>query len=184
MSMQQAHLVIDGPHPCSAEEVLSRFPDQQGIALVYTPARAVFARLKNGQLMDAKGEDVNPGDAFELRLFNETMELRWRRRGTSGEYVLLREEQHDEPCCWRRETRYLLWGQRDEESEEAPEGWSILTTAQIGKLKVPKALTTRHARLRAVEYFREAEDGNVVFLAERLTGIEDYEPKRAENSDG
>jgi len=140
----------------------------EGVALIHTPQKAFFARFVNGALVYHEGQPVNLDRAFEFRLFNEEAELRWRRRGMSGEMVLLKEGEGGKPC-WRRETQYLLWGGFDENMDE----WTVQSTERIGGLHVPLKVKGKGQRivLKAREYFTTYEDGNVALHAERLLGL-------------
>ncbi len=141
------------------------------IAIIYMPERACFARLEEGELRDGDGKVVDLQRAFEFRLFNEGAELRWRRRGNTGEYVLLQEGEGGKPH-WRRDTQYLLWGERDVKQPDNT-GWLGLSSSQVGGIEVPLEANgnVRRVVLRACEYFTTFEDGNIGFATERLLGL-------------
>lgn len=140
--------------------------------------------------------------AFEMRLFDDEREVRLRRDGADWRIAVLSENARldlpkalglGEPelvdCCdmrvdgkKARPHQYLLWGKRPKKADTA-NGWTRLVTARIGELWVP--FVDEHGRnglvITAREYFRVAEDGNVVFAAERLTGFEGIERRLDEN---
>jgi len=158
----------------------------EGVALIHTPQKAFFARFVNGALMDHEGQPVNLARAFEFRLFNEEAELRWRRRGELGEMALLKEGEGGKPC-WRRETQYLLWGRP--ESSPTDRGWVTLFSRQTKMLHAPydaekspaqKIRENEYIAMKAYEYFHQSEggDGNVVFLAERLSHLFIHVPQK------
>ena len=153
------------------EEALAAFGEKAGdaeaIGFILAPEQTAFVRWQDGTLLDESGSKVDLHRIFELRLFNEAADVRWRRRGSGGEYVLLREVEGD--THWRRETQYLLWGERDRK-QPGNDGWVRLSSPQVGSLKVPLRAEggARRIALRACEYFAAFEDGNIGFVAERL----------------
>ena len=148
---------------------------ENGIAIIYMPERVCFARLEEGRLLDAAGRGVDLQRAFEFRLFNTEADMRWRRRGSSGEYVLLQEEEGE--THWQRQTHYLLWGKRDVKQPEN-KGWLRLASSQVGGIEAPLEANgnVRRVVLRACEYFTTFEDGNVGFVTERLLGLAPARP--------
>ncbi len=157
------------------EEALAAFGEAgkaEAIGFILAPEQAAFVRWQDGSLLDENGNHVDLQRIFEFRLFNEVADMRWRRRGSSGEYVLLREAAGEEQTHWRRETQYLLWGERNGK-QPGNDGWVRLSSAQVGSLMVPLRAEggARRIVLRACEYFAAFEDGNIGFVAERLLGL-------------
>ncbi len=157
------------------EEALAAFGEArkaEAIGFILAPEQAVFVRWQDDALRDADGRAVDLQRIFEFRLFNEAVDMRWRRRGSGGEYVLLREAAGEEQTHWRRETQYLLWGERDRK-QPGNDGWVRLSSAQVGGIMVPLRAEggARRIVLRACEYFAAFEDGNIGFVAERLLDL-------------
>ncbi len=152
---------------------------------VYTPSDAVFMRVdSNGNILDNSGSIMALDTAFEIRVFSSEIDARLRRDGGQWRVAILTESWSPPadlgladrnartPACLRHDTQYLLWGKTVSKREEAG-GWTTLATARVGTLHVPFVAADQFNGLAitAVEYFREAEDGNVVFASERLTGF-------------
>lgn len=151
---------------------------------IYTPQNAIFVRIaEDGKATDHKRGAVALDAAFEVRLFSGVLDARFRRDGDQWRAAVLTEDGGWKPPTGlaladkpvdisqglRRGTQYLLWGG----VHGRKDGWTTLATARIGKLHVPFVAEDRFKGLAitAVEYFRVAEHGNVVFAAERLTGF-------------
>ncbi len=158
---------------------------ENAVALLYSPEKCHFALVDQGGLFrDARGEAVRCTTVFEARIFNDRAELRWLRgNGGKNRMVLLAEQELEAPAGCEsepievagiRDLRYLLWGKRDGNGQD---GWCSLTSARIGTLQVPitgLAQDVKHVRLKAREYLKEGEDGNVFVFEEVLRGLEAY----------
>jgi len=159
-------------------ELLSLMPDDTALAIVYTPRHCVFTRVADGALTHPDLGNIDPAEAFEIRIFNADWELRWRREEDKGSAILWAEEaggfggkEAGKQPLKERGTQYLLWGKVLKPPQE---GWTTLGTHQIGTLQVPfekVASKGGHLALTAVEYFAEFADGNMAFIGERLSGI-------------
>lgn len=162
-----------------AKDVQSHLP-----GFFYTPRDAVFMRVSpDGSAFDHAGQQITLDDAFEVRVYSSALDARLRRDGDVWRVAIISETwippadlgladvNAKTPACLRRDTQYLLWGRVVERGK--PDGWTTLATARVGKLHVPFTTDEKFNGLAitAIEYFREAEDGNVVFASERLTGF-------------
>ena len=166
------------------EELPKLAPAGDAWALVYTPRHCVFARVADGALSHPDLGNIDPAEAFEIRIFNADWELRWRRRGEKGAAILWAKdrgnfggEEVEKQPAKERQTQYLLWGKVIKPPQN---GWVTLGTHQVGTLHVPYAKTAMeggHLALKAVEYFAEFDDGNMAFIGERLSGIRELAEK-------
>jgi len=131
-------------------------------AFVSTPREWFTARLRDGVSTRASGVAADVARAFELRIFGDERELRWRRNGTNGRAALLALTEVDGPAGWlpheihgsRLDQRYLLWGQVESVSDR----WATLVESRIGSLDVP------------VDSSVESGDQLVLVTAEILVG--------------
>lgn len=131
-------------------------------AFVSTPREWFTARLRDGVSTRASGVAADVARAFELRIFGDERELRWRRNGTNGRAALLALTEVDGPAGWmpheihgsRLDQRYLLWGQVESVSDR----WATLVESRIGSLDVP------------VDSSVESGDQLVLVTAEILAG--------------
>ena len=164
--------------------------------LAYEPAACRIFRWQRGKaIVPGASAPLDPDKVFELRLFGPRWEVRWLRDGTKGRLAILTDHESTgkrlmtganriglrgdrlatEPFF--RDHGYLLWGEFESRQRHA----SKLTSARIGPLMVPwtSPSLSRNDRIviRAREYFRIAEDGNVVFYDERLLGFARYDSK-------
>ena len=193
--------------PVGAEAALSaaeRVAEQGGMPLVvlaYTQADVLVLRGSGpGEFESVRGkaERETLGAAriaalsFEVRAFTEDFELRWLRRGESGSGCLISErtvalEGWSEPTIpsWDRrgggvttiDVPLLLWGDLESREED---GWTLLTTPQIGRHWVPftPAESVRRIALLAREYLASGPQGNVYVAAERLVGFRESEDEQ------
>ena len=157
-------------------------------------ARPAFFSLSDDRMpRDHEGKEVALDNAFDVRVFDRDREIRMRRAGNAWRIAVLSENEQAVPAgvpplgeptpkTYHRlnDHHYLLWGQRSGR-EKPRNGWTCLASARIGQLWVPFVDHDGRNGLiqRAREYFTVAEDGNVVFSAERLTGLGGYQ--RQEN---
>ena len=136
-------------------------------AFVSTPREWFTARLRDGVSTRASGVAADVARAFELRIFGDERELRWRRNGTNGRAALLALTEVDGPAGWlpheihgsRLDQRYLLWGQVESVSDR----WATLVESRIGSLDVP------------VDSSVESGDQLVLATAEILVGDDDLD---------
>ena len=156
---------------------------QSAIGLFYSPDTCRLVRITGSAIAAAPNVDCNLSHVFELRVFNEAFELRWlHEQSGNGRAVIVTEDDELSPAVgtWskpsstkvERQTAhaYQLWGKLLSEDN----GWSILTDAQIGELRVPLSGLTKDQRisLTAVEYLGVGDDdGNMIVVEERLTGL-------------
>jgi len=173
----------------------SSSPDR--IGLLYSPRACRFARLHDGKPCDEHNREIALRDVFELRFFDAHHELRWRNDSAGkGRAVILGElpvappddvwKRHSLPFLEKIESRndergpqYLLWGTVHAGDHSAlAEGWSRLSEARIGELRIPHRGDSPSGRLvlRAIEYLADGDDdGNVVVVEQRLTGLAPYQ---------
>lgn len=199
MSTHPTLLIRD---PVGAEAALSAaecVAEQGGMPLVvlaYTQADVLVLRGSGpGKFESVRGkaERETLGAAriaalsFEVRAFTEDFELRWLRRGESGSGCLISERTvWSEPVIpWLGEEApvttidvpLLLWGDLESREED---GWTSLTTPQIGRHWVPftPAEGVRRIALLAREYLASGPQGNVYVAAERLVGFRESEDEQ------
>ncbi len=152
-----------------------------GIALLSSPDAYTVATVGGDGVCTApngerQGGEVDLGRVYEARAFTPDVELRWVRRGDSGQGVLLGEQVTGGNLWTDLQTtdlRYLLWGEVVD--GDNPAGWVSLSAARIGTLRVPAVPPRgRRLRLRAREYIAvEPDHGNSYVLDERLIAIEE-----------
>ncbi|MBD2451575.1 TIGR03984 family CRISPR-associated protein [Nostoc sp. FACHB-152] len=156
----------------------------EGIAIIYSPICCQFARVEpNGDLKDVYNRILPLDKVFELRAFNQNVELRWLNQlNGEGKVVLISEQiisgylDNNIPTIPALDIipqQYILWGKGIKTA--SPSGWGKLATARIGSINVPVAgLTTdKRVYLNAIEYLKETDDnGNVSVVEERLIGLE------------
>jgi CRISPR-associated protein (TIGR03984 family) len=143
---------------------------------------------KNGRLKSWAGFQ----HAYEVKLFSEHFEMRWRRDGSEAVVSIVSDDEafasnYNEKlgklkaknplAAWRRNDQYVVWGEVTASS--APPGWSQVYSRRVGHLwvpHVPGAATSKMTRIavKRIEYLVEEETfGNVVPWGERLTGFVD-----------
>ena len=158
------------------DRVQRTLPQTKGlVALVYTPSYCRFCLLENGNFSDAEQQIVEPGSAYEIRVFSSDWELRWRRQGELGAAALWTNEDPWGTQGWQlvcrpkfqRETSYLLWGEKQKQGR----GWTTLAAGRIGTIDVPTEFQAERIAINAIEYFDKAEDGNVVYVGERINSF-------------
>ncbi len=157
---------------------------QNGVALLYTPARCHLAKLiSQGTCVDAHSQAIDYGAVFEARIFTPDYELRWlNHTGGLGRAVLLcdrqaitaeylQEKVDDFLIVQTIPQQYLLWGEGV--AHTADEGWSTLATARIGQLAVPQAGAGQGkcAYLNSREYLAAGDFGNIAVVEERLLSL-------------
>lgn len=170
---------------CTLQESLADWREslKGAHALVYTPNKARFARLvENANLEYAPGEEVQESEVFELRAFNQAIEMRWRKNALgAGDAVALYEDGAvTPPGTWTpgepRDTcaldgRYLILGNT---GKFTPEGdWIRVKDFRVDDFHIPGPLGngTRPAIAYREYFIAEEAHGNLQFLAERLTGL-------------
>lgn len=162
------------------------------MGLFYSPRSCVVGRVTaDGEvetLQKIKSKWVSrPLDSdsvFEAKLFNEAAEFSWLNEPTSigGRAVLVTEKaietsMFERPmelaACDAISQSYLVWGQYDTATDQAPEGWTIVSTSQIGQLAVPLESSPPRdfVTLKAKEYLTTDEHGNAYVKYERLLGL-------------
>ena len=156
----------------------------EAVAIIYSPTSCQLAKVQeNGDLINANNQILALDNIFELRAFNQNVELRWLNElNGEGKAVLISEK---DICGYLDECvsligildtipqRYILWGKGVKTVSTS--GWGKLATARIGSIDVPvRALTAdKRVYLNAVEYLQVDEEyGNVSVVEERLTGLE------------
>ncbi len=163
------------------------FEGQQAIALLYSPRICIFARLEGKDLRDHKGRQVNLAEIFEARIFNRDAELRWlNQSGGKGRAVLLTQPELPSACkanlpedvsfvaLKTLDQTYLLWGEGTTIKSE--NGWSLLTTARIGRLEVPLngVRANKRVHLHALEYLAEVDaEGKIIDAGSELVREEE-----------
>lgn len=183
---QQLHVMTR--QPCSLADAMAEARAQLGdtvYALLYKPNACILGVVdRDCQVTDSSG-NVSLDQVFEARVFSAAAELRWLKDpGGAGEgrAVLVSGDPLTVLDGWQSsatdlvgaiEQTYLLWG-KWEEAAGLPEGWSRLSTAQVGRLDVPVGNVNAEERvvLKAVEYLATTKHGNVIVVDERLTGME------------
>ncbi|OLT37829.1 CRISPR-associated protein [Actinomadura sp. CNU-125] len=151
-----------------------------GTALLSTPWRY--------EVVTAADAAARPPDGvFEARLFDERAELRWQNRDDGrGTAVFLTPYEELLPDGLTRLAPveavdvipgyYLLWGTAVRD-DEAPQGYTTLTTARVGARRIPAEIPVReHASLEVHEYVTRDGHGNAYVAEERLVRIEVAEP--------
>ena len=127
--------------------------------------------------------DGNPPltEAFEIRAFCRTWEMRWVRDGHDGVATLMSECKDALPCAWNDPTEiqlagalvrgYLLWGTVDRCMKKTR--WTILRNGRTAPLQVPlsTAGSTGRIQLVAREYLAQFAHGNVCVFDQRLVEI-------------
>mgnify|MGYP001197273588 CR=1 FL=1 len=174
------------------------------IGFAYTSAAATFFEVLSAPDRDPvlhapsieERMIVELAHIFELRLFNERIDLHWVRKGATGHLTVLveRDQSGAWKRCWRQlanlrpfaslkalileqsdvewqDHEYLVWGD-GVSNGDISEGWDTTSCARIGPLHVPIALSKgQRAVIRAREYFAKKKQGNVCFVGERLLGL-------------
>ena len=159
--------------------------DESAFGLLYSSDKCRLIRMTSTELLAAQNSDIKLQNVFELRIFNEAFEFRWlHEHSSNGRAVIVSESKLAKPSIgdWIIEFvsdvesqaahGYQLWGKALSESEA--DGWTILTDAQIGELRVPLSglATDQRVALTALEYLGVADDdGNMIVVEERLTGL-------------
>ncbi len=181
------------------------FEGRQAIGLFYSPRSCIFARLEGEHLRDHKGRQINLAEIFEARIFSRDAELRWlNQAGGKGRAVLLTQAELSSACkanlpedvsfvaLKTLDQTYLLWGEGT--TIKSDNGWSLLTTARIGRLEVPLdgVAAKDRVHLHVLEYLAEVDaqgkiidagsemateerslrHGNVAVVEERLLYLE------------
>ncbi|MBI5758597.1 MAG: TIGR03984 family CRISPR-associated protein [Planctomycetales bacterium] len=182
-------LFVYTDHGQSLPETLAAFaktlPASGAVALLYSPANCMFARLaSDSSLTDGEGNLVNLARVYEARVFHDGAELRWlndpgpdqahRTAVLSDNAMTIGPTAAPLAFIDTLPQTYLLWGEGWSGNNRLPSAWSRLATARIGKLDVPLAGVSANNRvlLHAVEYLAEYEDGNVGVAEERLLRLE------------
>lgn len=170
------------------------FEGQQAIALLYSPRKCSFVRLEGERLRDSQGEQVDPVGVFEARIFNRDAELRWlNQSGGKGRAVLLTQAElsFDFQASLPEDVSftalktlgqtYLLWGEGT--TIKSHNGWSLLTTARIGRLEIPLDGVRAHERvhLHALEYLAEVDAAGKIVDALSAPATEEEKPLRHGN---
>lgn len=167
------------------------FTDEAG--LFYSPQSCDIGYLRSDNTIEIlrqkrgqwQPQTLSLESVFEARLFCETAELSWlnNQEEPGGRVVLASdikqskvfEQEIDEiKDCTLLDQQYLVWGQYDEDTEAAPDDWSVVSTSQIGQLAVPVA--SKKAQdfvvLKSREYVATDNDGNAYVRYERLLNFE------------
>lgn len=148
------------------------------IGIVYAPGSCQFVVVSDGDLVGAHGIPISLDDAYEVRLFNEQLELRWLHEHDGGGRASIISEMKctfDNYSCVEQydvkkvEHSYVLWGESPGElsgnhSETLPSGWSRLSEARIGHIDVPINLGSDpgwRVQLKAIEYIAIYQDTDV-----------------------
>ena len=191
----------------AAERVAAERVDEQDgmplVVLAYTQADVLVLRGSGpGEFESVRGkaerETLTAAPiaalSFEIRAFTEDFELRWLRRGESGSGCLISERTvalegwlppampaipwlGEEAPFTTIDAPLLLWGDLESREED---GWTSLTTPQIGRHWVPftPAEGVRRIALLAREYLASGPQGNVYVAAERLVGFRESEDEQ------
>ena len=166
--------------------------DQAAFGLLYSPDKCRLIKITDAAIESAPNTASGFQTVFELRVFNETLEMRWLHENSgSGRAVIVSEVEVAPPSKgeWTPQSllgvepqashSYQLWGKALSEAN----GWTVLTDAQIGELRVPLTglNTDQRVAVTAVEYLGVADDdGNMIVSEERLTGLKAIENKSGE----
>lgn len=168
--------------------------ENTAIGLLYSSKQCQLTRVTLSGLTDRNDAPVALGGIFELRIVNETHELRWlNQSNNSGIAVVLTESPIDSQSkmsvgassvVWsepriqeveaNRDHRYIVWG----EAKHEDHGWTSMTDARIGEIALPitGVAPKQRVEVRAVEYLAVADDdGNTIVVEERLTGLHPLE---------
>jgi CRISPR-associated protein (TIGR03984 family) len=144
-------------------------------AILYAPNKCFLALLNKSGAFEVKDNAAkfDISRVFEARIFNKGAELRWLNEADGkGQMAIISDASFPDAVGTIPQT-YLLWGR----STGIFDGdWTQFAEARIGAFHVPlpKVPAQDYARLMAIEYLKECEDGNVAVADERLTGIESY----------
>lgn len=166
----------------------------------YSPDACRFFEVVEGRAIERR-EDKRPGGetsraevslarVFEVRMFSKHFDLGWTRYGATGRLLIVADDPDvtdalgDANCAYyglpvgapqppinvaARDHTYLVWG----EALQQFDGWTRMVAPRIGSLWVPEEIPRgQRAQMRAREYFRSSDYGNVVFCGERLLGLE------------
>jgi CRISPR-associated protein (TIGR03984 family) len=156
----------------------------RAFALLYGARRCSLGLVRaDGVVVEARAE-ADLREPYEARGFSARGELRWTHDGGGfGRAVYLSDDAvpdalraafgEDVPLAYekRLEHGYVLWGQGT--GEDAAEGWSVLSTARIGRILVPCDVPARAGvRLAGREYLACDDHGSAYVAEERLVGLE------------
>ena len=164
------------------------------VGLFYSPKRCCIGRMKsNGEIEALKKinrtwttvDSLDVSDVFEAKLFTKGSELNWLNDpyDIGGRAVLVTTEAVGETVfkqslemgnlCGTISQSYLVWGQYDLDSENAPDDWVIVSTSQIGQLAVPISTEAKDgfALLNTQEYLVGDDYGNVYVKYERTLNL-------------
>lgn len=158
---------------CSLADIMTEMRgswlNQVTIGIVYGPRWCQFVRVADGDLTGAEGKPISLDEPFEVRLFNEQIELRWLhdQSGTGPASIISETPRtiknyrcEEEIEVKKIANSYLLWGQSlgefsDESPVNLPPGWSRLTEGRIGHIDVPIYLGSDpgwRVQLHTIEY--------------------------------
>jgi CRISPR-associated protein (TIGR03984 family) len=175
--MERANLKIEKSTNLMLREVMEE--KSRGSAavflLAYSPTRCAFANWdsKDEKIVSLDGKEIV--DAYEIRAFGENFEIRWVKDASSGVWraTILQEEDGGEYSCLPG--KYILWGT----VKSVFENTAVLYEPRVGNVIVPKPGFSEnikpgsHVALSFKEYFKpDCKYGNLVFAAERLTGLD------------
>lgn len=156
----------------------------RAFTLVASARRCTLGVLRSDGVIEDERGTLDLGEAYEARGFSAQGELRWTHEaGGFGRAVYLSDDglpdalrtwfDEDLPLDYERalDGTYVLWGQGT--GVEAVAGWSVLSTARIGRLVVPCDVPARAGvQLAAREYLACDDHGSASVAEERLLGLE------------
>lgn len=177
------------------------FPSEQALSFVqsikegaglwvYSPDWCGFGVLgeEGALLRRTQGGFQRIDGFFELRLFTPRFEFRWVREYgdyDKGKAVLLTEDEVlkpvggffssiEKPDCFKREGRYLLWGNSKRPVSFPGGEWTEMFDHRIGFMDVPSPFPgeKKNCFLHYLEYFDRDEFRNLTFMTERLLAVE------------
>ncbi|MDR1875760.1 MAG: hypothetical protein LBQ90_12210 [Synergistaceae bacterium] len=175
--MSEAYLAIETIPACAPNDVIQKIAgDAVKGTLVYSPSRCAFAVWNDGGFADLSGAAIE--NVYEFRMFGEDFELRWvrARSGDAGTGMIMRESSQGTGdggyfayfSYFSLPGHYLLWGT----VATSKDGVATLFDPRIGKMTVPvSAAVNSRIGISYKEYFSREEHGNLIFFAERLTGL-------------
>lgn len=160
-----------------------------GVALLASPSTYLVAKADPAGCTTHDGAAVDLSSIFEARLFDPQREMRWwHASGGAGRAIVLGEQPDSLPdgdgeipplaAVEVVDGTYLLWGRA---LADGTAGWTTLSAARIGVLRVPLAGTPPQERvaLTTREYVAvEPRYGNAYVAEERLVQFEVANPIR------
>lgn len=163
--------------PIPFDEALTEFGRRfkgPAVGFAYTPSQVPWFRSSADDWLTREGDPV-PQTAFELRVFNEQAEMRWRRTTgfDGGDSVILSHGESEDPsestrAFWLGDRTLSLWGVSVGASAD---GWTNLRENRIGdRVWVPLGGVEQGATVNLViaEYAKRDRYGNIAVVEQTL----------------